>query len=789
MKLNRTALKILSWAQQYSRTHHKNGLTPLIILLSFVDNRNECIIVLSNHFGIPIPKLRQRILKFSDIQVEFDNEAFLHRTQRLANSASQPFIQAKHIFQKLFQLQDQLMDQVFEPWNLNSSRIGHFIEEETFSNALNNMKIQNANALLQSKVLQSPLVQKNKINIDLPKPPQASPKNPMFKYCRPLNELAIGGKLEDAYHRDREIRQLTEILVRRKKSNPIIVGNFGVGKTCLVEGMAAKIARSDIPGLARDFRIYELQIGSLLANSALRGEFEQKVMEILSYCKEHPNTILFIDDIHTLLLPSATSGMGELATLIKPALARGDLRCIATTSYKDYARCLNRDPGLVRRFEKVKLEELSEEQTMDILVSLKSSMEFHYEVKITERALRLAIDLSKRYISNRALPDKAIDVMDSACAHILVTRPNDDIKIVTEEAVLDVVSDITLIKRSNISKDRETMLATLEAKLREDIVGQDRVIDRISGIIKLNKRHLELNQDRPDGVFLFVGPTGVGKTQLSKCLARILLGDEKKLFRLDMSEYMEKHTVSKLLGSPPGYVDSEKEGILSGYAKENPYSIILLDEMEKAHPDVINIFLQIFDDGRLTDNTGCVVDFANSTFVMTSNIGSKMFFEECKTIGFKEQKDTISKIFKTAPPIEKTIPKIEPLVKKHFSSEFLNRLDEILYFNPLGEDSLRKICRMNIELGKSRFARIGKIVEIDEVVTDKILAEVDSYSQGAREIHRHFERKVFIPLSNYVIENPEDDIIRVDVSEDAISFEKIEEKITEKITEIVILEQ
>ncbi len=498
-----------------------------------------------------------------------------------------------------------------------------------------------------------------------------SKASPLEQYTQNLNAQAKEGKIDPLIGRDHEVERVIQVLCRRRKNNPLLVGEAGVGKTAIAEGLAWRITQGDVPDVLADAEVYALDMGALLAGTKYRGDFEQRLKAVIKQLKDQPNSVLFIDEIHTLIGAGAASG-GTLdaSNLLKPALSSGQLKCLGATTFTEYRGIFEKDAALSRRFQKVEVVEPSVEQTIEILKGLKSRFEEHHSVKYALGALQAAAELSAKYINDRHLPDKAIDVIDEAGAAQRILPKSKQKKTITRAEVEEIVAKIARIPTNSVSSDDRSKLKTLDRDLKSVVFGQDNAIDALSSAIKMARSGLG-KPDKPIGAFLFSGPTGVGKTEVAKQLAYILGID---LIRFDMSEYMERHAVSRLIGAPPGYVGFDQGGLLTEAVTKKPHCVLLLDEIEKAHPDVFNILLQVMDHGTLTDNNGRKADFRNVLIVMTTNAGAETL--QKSTIGFttaREQGDEMGDI------------------KRMFTPEFRNRLDAIVGFKPLDEEIILRV--------------------------------------------------------------------------------------------------
>ena len=547
----------------------------------------------------------------------------------------------------------------------------------------------------------------------------------LSKYCVELTALAKQGKLDEVIGREDEIDRVMQILCRRKKNNPLLVGEPGVGKTAIVEGLAIKIDKKEVPEVLQNAQIFALDMGSLLAGTKFRGDFEKRIKGVLEELGKIDNSILFIDEIHTLVGAGSTNGGSmDASNLLKPALARGELKCIGATTHQEYRNFFDKDKALSRRFGKVEVNEPSIKDTFKILKGLQSKYENFHKIKFSDAALQEAIDLSVKYIHDRFLPDKAIDIIDDAGASFMLKGKKD--VTVTKKDIANIVAKMLKIPLNNVSKDDTSKLQNLQKRLQFKIIGQDEAIKSVVNAIKRSYAGLN-GEDKPIGSFLFIGPTGVGKTALSRELANEL---GIHFERLDMSEYMEKHSISRLIGAPPGYVGFEQGGLLTETIKKHPHTVLLLDEIEKAHPDIMNILLQIMDGAKLTDNNGVVSDFKNVILIMTSNLGTK----EPNVMGFK--KDNFAKS--------------DRAIKSFFSSEFRNRLSKVVEFNELGLKELEAIVA--IELKKLNDILKGKKVEITlSKNAIKAIAKEAYNGFGAREIARILDEKIKEPLTDEIL--------------------------------------
>ena len=622
-----------------------------------------------------------------------------------------------------------------------------------------------------------------------------------------LNESAKQGKIDPVIGRDTEIQRVIQILSRRTKNNPVLIGEPGVGKTAIAEGLAQRIVNGNVPEILRNKRIISLSISSMLAGAKYRGEFEERLKKAIDEVQQHKDMIIFIDEIHTLVGAGATEGAMDAANILKPALARGEFQVIGATTLDEYKKHIEKDAALERRFQPVQVGEPNEEDALEILRGLRDRYEAFHKAKITDEALKAAVTLSSRYITDRFLPDKAIDVVDEAASKVrmkvfsaapdvkaledrlntvkkekeaavtsqdfekaaklrdeeqalvkeiddkkTVAKEESDQKlIVTEEDIASVVAQWTGIPVTKIAEEESETLLHLEDELHKRVIGQDDAVTAVAKAVRRARAGLK-DPKRPIGSFLFLGPTGVGKTELARALASSLFGDESAMIRLDMSEYMEKHTVSRLVGAPPGYVGYEEGGQLTDAVRRKPYSVILLDEVEKAHADFFNILLQVLDDGRLTDSQGRTVDFRNTVIIMTSNLGAKALHKNSTELGFLAPKKAESHSNDSKKIDFKEAKKsVLDAVKRHFRPEFLNRIDEMIVFHPLTEEDLTKIVTILMSDVIKRLGERDLHLEITPEAMKLLVKEGSDFTMGARPLKRAIQRLIEDPVSDLIL--------------------------------------
>ncbi|PXF62673.1 ATP-dependent Clp protease ATP-binding subunit ClpA [Kangiella spongicola] len=562
-------------------------------------------------------------------------------------------------------------------------------------------------------------------------PEEAPEAKPLEQYAINLNKMAEEGKIDPLIGRTHEVERVVQILCRRRKNNPLLVGDAGVGKTAIAEGLAKRIVDGEVPEVISDAVVHSLDLGVLLAGTKYRGDFEKRLKAVLAQLKKERHAILFIDEIHTIIGAGAASGgTMDASNLIKPVLANGELRCIGSTTFQEYRGIFEKDHALARRFQKVDINEPSVKETVSILEGLKERYEQHHQVKYTASALKTAAELSAKYINDRQLPDKAIDVIDEAGARQRIEPEDKRKKVIEPVDIEQVIAKIARIPEKTVSSSDKKLLQNLDRNLKMVVFGQDKAIDTLSEAIKLSRAGLG-QEGRPVGSFLFAGPTGVGKTEVTKQLAK-LMGVE--LIRFDMSEYMERHTVSRLIGAPPGYVGYDKGGLLTESVNKNPHAVVLLDEIEKAHPDVFNLLLQVMDHGTLTDNNGRKADFRNVVLVMTSNAGAQDLVKQ--SIGFKDQDLSRNS---------------EEAINKTFSPEFRNRLDATVWFNALPKKVILSIVDKFLTEVQGQLDAKQVNLHVDDDAREWFAEHGYDVNMGARPMARLISDKVRKPLANEIL--------------------------------------
>jgi ATP-dependent Clp protease ATP-binding subunit ClpC len=652
-----------------------------------------------------------------------------------------------------------------------------------------------------------------------------NPKTPTLnQYGRDLNQMARDGKLDPVIGRDHEIERMIQILSRRTKNNPVLIGDPGVGKTAIAEGLAQKIYEGNVPEGLKDKRVVTLDLSSMVAGAKYRGEFEERLKNVMNEIREVKNVILFIDEMHTIIGAGAAEGSIDASNILKPALARGEIQAIGATTMDEYKKHIEKDSALERRFQPIIVGEPSKEEALQILEGLRDKYEAHHKVKITDQALKAAVELSDRYITDRYLPDKAIDLIDEAASRVRIktfTAPPDLKKledelaglekekseaislqdyekaakvrdqegsirkqlesqkrswsdkahsadsVVGEQEVAAIVSSWSGVPVTKMAEEESQKLLNLENILHSRVIGQEEAVAAVAKAIKRARVGLK-DPNRPVGSFIFLGPTGVGKTELTKALAEALFGDEDAMIRIDMSEYMEKHTVSRLIGSPPGYVGYDEGGQLTEKVKRKPYSVVLLDEIEKAHPDVFNVLLQILEDGRLTDGKGRTVDFKNTVVIMTSNVGSHTIKKQ-KILGFTATSDEKESVY------EKMKDNVMEELRSNFRPEFLNRIDDIIVFHQLEEAHLKEIIEIMLKSLLKRIKEMNIEIEVSDEAKALLMKKGFDQQYGARPLRRAITKLVEDQLSEEILKGnvKAGSKVRIDVEEEKLVFKAI----------------
>jgi ATP-dependent Clp protease ATP-binding subunit ClpA len=741
--LERTLKKALSIAEQY-RHEYATYEHLLLALTDDLDVRKAFVVI-----NVDAEQLKSKLTKYIKEELEdlvdedFEDTKPTAGFQRVIQRAAlhnqakgRRVVNGLHILAEFFFEQETNAFLYLRDANLSQGDLSEYINK--FDTENDDQKQLGSPSIIGTSMIVSPRDMQNEVQseVELETTVTTNEKkeeDELEKYCVNLNERANANSIDCLVGRQNEIQRTIEILCRRKKNNAILVGEPGVGKTAIAEGLATRIVKKDVPDLLKDTVIFSLDIGSLVSGTKFRGDFEERIKNLLAILKENKNYVLFIDEIHTIIgAGSTTSGALDASNLLKPALAKGDIRCIGSTTFKEYTNHFEKDAALVRRFQKVVVSEPTEESSLEILKGLKGYYEKHHNVKYTDDALKAAINLSERYIHDRNLPDKAIDLIDEAGARSKMHKSGKEATTITEEHIEELLSSILNIPKINAEDDEIAQLKTLNKELQKQIFGQDAAIDSLCASIKLSRAGLKKGS-RPTGCYLFAGPTGVGKTELAKQLALIL---NMKLLKFDMSEYAEVSSLSKLLGSAPGYVGYDQGGVLSSEVDKYPYSVVLFDEIEKAHPDIFNILLQIMDEGVLTDSAGKQINFSHTMIILTTNLTSR---ETKAAIGFSDQEEETKQ---SAAHMD--------VLAEALSPEFRSRLDNIIVFNPI-DGIIDKIVEKNIKELAAQLADKKVRLVVSGAMKEYLRESYFIAKNGAREISRTIDSKIKQAIADEIL--------------------------------------
>lgn len=742
--LNKDLEQSLNDAFLYARQHQHEFMTVEHLLLQLLSNRDAKEALLACH--APLDTIRDELETF-----------ILDTTPQMPDSnlerETQPTLGFQRVLQRaVFHVQSSGKSEVTGANVL----VAIFSEQE--SQAVFILKKSDIQRLDIVNFISHGISKDEDASTGAPTNPEAESDNDennsslLAKYASNLNDLANEGKIDPLIGRDHEVERTIQVLCRRRKNNPLLVGEAGVGKTAIAEGLAYRIVQQDVPAVIADVQVWSLDLGSLLAGTKYRGDFEKRLKGILQELDKDQQAVLFIDEIHTIIGAGAASGgVMDASNLLKPKLSSGELRCIGSTTYQEYQSIFEKDRALARRFQKIDIVEPTIEDTVGILIGLKSRYEEHHQVCYTKAAMQAAAELSAKYITERFLPDKAIDVIDEAGARQRLQTEDLRTDTITEVEIEQVIAKIARIPEKSVSTSDMEVLKNLSRNLKMVVFGQDKAIDTLSDAIRLSRSGLSAD-NKPIGSFMFAGPTGVGKTEVTSQLAKIM-GVE--LLRFDMSEYMERHAVSRLIGAPPGYVGYEQGGLLTDAVLKHPYSVVLLDEIEKAHSDIYNILLQVMDNGFLTDNNGRKVDFRNVVLVMTTNAGVQETTR--KSIGFQQQDHSHDALAE---------------INKVFSPEFRNRLDGIIWFNHLDENVILQVVdKCLIEL-QAQLDTKSVSIEVSDTARKWLAAKGYDKAMGARPMARVFKEEVKKVLANELLfgDLANGGAVKIDLADDQLAF-------------------
>jgi len=873
--ISQKVIELLDYSKEEAKRLGNKNITPEHVILAILNDKKSNLYKLLTYLQIDIKKLRTQIKKYlTKEKTNFSNKknnsldfsSLFERIFRLmkfeAISSNSQTIQPEHLFLAILQDDSTFVYQFFNENNISYEKIKKIINELFYQNQSKKINESTAvNAMKNNKSKKNKKIKDSSKKVkrrrkgisnithnesdDDDDTPFEFMHRPISKssshsetpfldtYGIDLTKAAEENALDPIVGRDAEIERISQILSRRKKNNPVLIGEPGVGKSAIVEGLAIRIVQKKVSRVLFEKRIITLDLAALVAGTKYRGQFEERLKAILNELIKNKNIILFIDEIHTIVGAGSASGSLDAASILKPALARGEIQCIGATTLDEYRKFIEKDGALERRFQKVIIEPPSIEETIHILQNIKSRYEDHHSVIYTPEAIEACVKLTHRYVTDRFLPDKAIDALDEAGARVhlknikvptkiielekelekvrenkinvvkqqkfelaaqlrdrermIIQKINEEklkweeeIKknrqIVTAEDIASVVSMMTGIHINKITQSESEKLIKLSKALKERVIGQDEAIEKVVRAIQRNRAGLK-DPNKPIGTFIFLGPTGVGKTHLAKVVAEYLFDNPDNLIRIDMSEYMEKFSVSRLIGAPPGYVGYEEGGQLTEKVRRKPYCVILLDEIEKAHPEIFNILLQILDEGRLTDSFGRRVDFRNTIIIMTSNIGTRQIQEYGKGIGFETsaKRDTLSLQHKYI---------IENALKKTFTPEFLNRIDDIIIFNPLTKEHIEKIVDLELEDLFNRIAQMNLAIKITPKAKEFIVNKGFDPQFGARALKRTIQKYIEDPLAESIIKyNPKPNDIII------VGYDSKSDNLTIKISQLQKVEE
>ncbi|MGB9710382.1 MAG: ATP-dependent Clp protease ATP-binding subunit [Thermodesulfovibrio sp.] len=812
-KFTEKGRKIILYAREEAEKRNSEFLDTEHLLLAILREEDSIPVAILRKIGISPENVRYEIEKRINTEgnlLTYGEIPFSPRAKKVLENAVEearllghPYIGSEHLFLGLIKEEEGIAGKILRSFGIN----------------LLGARQLTINFSIRPHFQSTPQKEKRKTNTPA-----------LDEFGRDLTLFAIEGKLDPVIGREDEIERVIQILGRRIKNNPVIIGEPGVGKTAIVEGLAQKIIEGDVPDILLGKRIIALDLGALIAGTKYRGQFEERLKAVIREATQSDNIILFIDELHTIIGAGAAEGSVDASNMLKPALARGEMQCIGATTPQEYRKYIEKDGALERRFQPVYIQPTTVEVTIEILKGIREKYESHHRVKITDEAIEAAVKLSDRYIADRFLPDKAIDVIDETASRIKLRRSvmpqelkdlefelaritkekslyiklhdlpaaqkakyeeeklkriyetnykkwkdsmHKEVPLVTAEDVSYTVSKMTGIPLYKLEQTESEKLLHMEEILHQRIVGQDEAIKSVCKAIRRSRAGLK-TKNRPIGSFFFLGPTGVGKTELARVLAEFMFNDETALVKFDMSEYMEKFNVSKLIGAPPGYVGYEEGGQLTERIRKRPYSVVLFDEIEKAHPDVFNLLLQILDEGVLTDSFGRKVDFRNTIIIMTSNIGARLI-EKSTPLGFHKPQST--DIY------QKIKDSVFDELKKTFNPEFLNRVDDIVVFHPLEESHLLAIIDLLIAETNKKLAEYGFVIAVSDAVKHWILSKYYQPAYGARPMRRAIAKEIEDPLSEEILKGnfKGASLIKVELNNNQIEFKEVAEEVTASV--------
>ena len=793
---------IIKNSKNIALSNQSATINPEHIFLSMISDKNSITYQLLKDENLNIDAIKQTLIEWSEhndqldllktnVTLNIETSSILSNSEFIAKKMDSYDVEMNHLFLAILDNKNNIVTKLFsKSKTILDGLVSRLKNDDYISNDYDDTDDNDDNENENNELIN------NNLNMD---EEVKNNKSLLATFGTDLTKAAINGELDPVVGRKNEIEQISIILSRRKKNNPCLVGDPGVGKSAIAEGLAQKIAEGDVPKNLKDKKIIMIDMGAMVAGTKYRGEFEQRIRSLIKEMESNKDVILFIDEIHTIIGAGGSQGSLDAANMLKPALGRGKFNCIGATTQEEYRKYIEKDKALDRRFQKVTIDATTSDETVEILNNIKSRYEDHHNVIYLDDAIKACVNLTEKYVTDKCLPDKAIDALDLAGAMVNVKKNiiipkniidlenklkktikdkldfveqqlfekaankrdtekslkiqldqakntwEDELKqgerdIVTKDHVAEIVAKIARIPIDNISSDENTKLKNMSEKIKNVVIGQDDAVDKIVTTIKRARIGIK-DPSKPIGSYIFLGPTGVGKTYLAKMLAKYLFGSEDAMIRIDMSEYMEKHSVSRLIGAPPGYIGHDDAGELTEAVRKRPYSIVLLDEIEKAHPDVQNIFLQLLDDGILTDSSGRKIDFKNTIIIMTSNIGSRKLKDFGVGIGFtnsdnvqKEQNDIINKE-----------------LKKSFSPEFLNRIDEVLMFNSLSKENISGIIDVQLKITLDRLRNLGYNVSIDSTIKDFIFEKGYDKDFGARPLKRVIQNSIENILTDAII--------------------------------------